>query len=133
MRAGLRIALDVVVRVAALLAVDLFFGWLVLDVISDAEDADIGGGILVMLLIAGAAGLIAAWDGWRSGLPRALLVWCLASLLGGAMLVVTPQLLDGELDLRVVDLVDPFWTLWVAVPACLGAVLGRTLPSRRRP
>ena len=127
MRAVLRAGLDVVLRVLLLVAIDWVFGWLVIDVLSDAEDADIGGGILVMCLIAGVASLVALRDGARWGVSRALLVWVLVAVLAAAATTVRSNLVGpGDVDLGVLrsDLLDPFWTLWIGVPACAGAVLG---------
>ena len=127
MKTTLRFVLDAALRLVLLMVVSWLFGWLILDVLSDAEDADIGGGILVMLIITGVGAAVAAIDGYRRGLPWALLLWSVVAVLSSISSAVWLNLVQPDTADRaglVRDLFDPFWTLWIALPAYAGVLLG---------
>jgi len=140
MRTVGRFVLDAAVRLLLLAASSWVGGWLILDVLTSSEDANIGGGIMVMLLVTGVGALVAAWDGHREGLPRPLLLWTAVALLASVasavwLNVIEPETADRTALMR--DLTDPFWALWIAVPAYCGVLVGswirRTEPAARRP
>ncbi|WP_210648682.1 hypothetical protein [Nocardioides sp. SYSU D00065] len=132
---GKRHLVAVLVRLAALGIALAAYTTLVVPSMSDAGDADIGAGLVAFaaLALAGFGG--ALLDARRHG-ARTALAWWLAVAAGLAVgwwgALAMPQDASasfGELLARDAGLL-PFTFALLAIPAALGAALGRALPAR---
>lgn len=134
MSSTVRTVLDVALRTAVLVGVDLGYTWL-LDTYDSSPDADIGAGILGFLLIAGIAFLWGLRDGYRRDFARIAVVWIVVGLLSAVASMIRINVgyapFDGAVFVSDLKSGTPFFTGLVAVPAILGS--GFTALLRARP
>ena len=130
---GMSHVLAVLVRLAALGIALAVYATLVVPSMSDAGDADIGAGLIAFaaLALAGFGG--ALLDARRRGARTALGWWLVVAAglaVGWWVALAVPQ--DGSASFGELLAQDagllPFTFALVAVPATLGAALGRALP-----